>query len=59
MWQLEFEGLPPDFQLMEDEDFLSLIYRGKEVACFFHSARPEEIRKAAAEYLQQGESTIS
>jgi hypothetical protein len=49
-----FQGkLPPGFQLREDEDFLFLLFNGKEVGKFSHAGEPKEIEKAAEEYLSQ------
>ncbi len=54
MWEVkDFKGtLPLGFRLMNDEDFVVLFFKDKEVARFYHSADPKEIEKAAEQYLQ-------
>ncbi|OGZ18673.1 MAG: hypothetical protein A2175_00045 [Candidatus Nealsonbacteria bacterium RBG_13_42_11] len=54
MWKVKFSGtLPPGFHLMEDEDFVYLMFKGDKVAKFSHAANKEEIEKAAEKYLSQ------
>jgi len=48
--------LPPGFYLEEDEDFLFLFFKGKEIANFSSSGpNPEEIKVEAERYLAKTE----
>lgn len=53
MWKVRsFKGhLPEGFALMEDEDSVSLVFEGEEVAKFSRATAPEEIEATAKEHL--------
>ena len=57
MWKVHPSFVLPDgFELAEDSTFLYLLYEGKKIAIFSHSATPENILKECVAYWENREA---